>query len=249
MATGPGIEITIRDKRFTPEGPPLFADFRLSIAPATVMVLVGPSGVGKSSLLRMIGGIDSAFDGEIRIGSKIARDALPPGFVLQDARLLPWLTAIDNIRAVAPDIKEARARELLDRVGLHGAADAFPHELSGGMQRRVALARAVSVNADLLLLDEPFVSLDDALAARLRDELALLVDRRRVTTILVTHDVDEAARLADRLFLLAPRPAHVLADVQVRAPRAERSEDVIAWVRTEVARSLGTVAPSIAPAP
>lgn len=225
MATGPGIEIAIRDKRFAPGAPPLFADFRLSIAPQTVTALVGPSGVGKSSLLRIIAGIDTAFDGDVRVGGRPAREAPPPGFVLQDARLLPWLTAIDNIRAVAPDIATARATQLLDRVGLHGAANAYPHELSGGMQRRVALARAFSVNAELLLLDEPFVSLDRSLVDELQALFVELVETERPTVVLVTHLVEDAVRLADRAVALRGRPAQVVADISFDRPRRGRNAD------------------------
>ncbi len=223
MATGPGIEIAIRDKRFAPDAPPLFADFRLSIAPETVTALVGPSGVGKSSLLRMIAGIDTAFDGEVRVGGRPAHQAPPPGFVLQDARLLPWLTAIDNIRAVAPGIEDSRALALLDRVGLHGAADSYPHELSGGMQRRVALARAFSVNADLLLLDEPFVSLDRTLVDELQALFIELVAHERPTVVLVTHLVEDAVRLADRAVTLRGRPATIISDIALDTARRART--------------------------
>lgn len=238
MATGPGIEIAIRDKRFAPDAPPLFADFRLSIAPETVTALVGPSGVGKSSLLRMIAGIDTAFDGEVRVGGRPAHQAPPPGFVLQDARLLPWLTAIDNIRAVAPGIEDSRALALLDRVGLHGAADSYPHELSGGMQRRVALARAFSVNADLLLLDEPFVSLDRTLVREMEEVLFALIEQSRPTVLLVTHLPEDAAMLADRAIVLAGRPAHITADYRFEVPRGERSRAEREAIANQIAASV-----------
>lgn len=235
MATGPGIEIAIRDKRFAPDAPPLFTDLRLSIAPETVTALVGPSGVGKSSLLRVIAGIDTSFDGEVRVGGKPADQAPPAGFVLQDARLLPWLTAIDNIRAVAPDIEESRALSLLDRVGLHGAANAYPHELSGGMQRRVALARAFSVNADLLLLDEPFVSLDRMLVDELQALFVDLVEHERPTVVLVTHLVEDAVRLADRAVTLRGRPAQIVSDIAFDVPRTQRTSADHARFAAEVA--------------
>lgn len=233
MAAGPGIDISILDKRFANSAVPLFSDFTLSIAPHSVTSLVGPSGVGKSSLLRMIAGIDTSFDGEVRVGGVAAKYAPPAGFVLQDARLLPWLTAIDNIRAVAPGIAESRAVELLDRVGLHGAANAYPHELSGGMQRRVALARAFSVNAGLLLLDEPFVSLDRTLVHELQTVFLDLIEAERPTVVLVTHLAEDAARLADRAVMLRGRPAHIVADIPLDLPRRQRTPaDLVALAET-----------------
>jgi ABC-type nitrate/sulfonate/bicarbonate transport system ATPase subunit len=223
MATGPGISIHIRDKRFATSAEPLFTDFSLEIEPETVVSLVGASGVGKSSLLRMIGGIDADFDGQILVGGVPAREAPVPGFVLQDARLLPWLTALDNLRAVAPGVPVERALALLDRVGLRSAANAFPHELSGGMQRRVALARAFSVNARLLLLDEPFVSLDRTLVTELQTLFVDLIAAERPTVVMVTHLAEDAALLADRAVVLSGRPAQIVSDLAVGIPRHQRT--------------------------
>ena len=129
--------------------------------------------------------------------------------------------------------------ERLEVLELAGHRTYFPGALSLGLARRVALARAFAVSPELLLLDEPFVSLDDALAARLREELAMLVDRRSITTLLVTHDVDEAIRLADRLFLLSPRPSRVVADVPIATPRRDRTADDMASIKAEIGRRIG----------
>ena len=144
--------------------------------------------------------------------------------VFQEPRLLPWRTVEQNVRLAAPQATDAALDTLFATLGLAAHRDHYPGELSLGLARRVALARAFAVEPDLLLLDEPFVSLDDALAARLRDELAELVNRRPVTTLLVTHNVDEAIGLADRLFLLSPVPraSWPMCRSRGRAPRALR---------------------------
>ena len=158
--------------------------------------------------------------------------------VFQEPRLLPWRTVEQNVRLAAPAATDAELDTLFRALGLAGHRDHYPGELSLGLARRVALARAFAVEPDLLLLDEPFVSLDDALAARLRDELAELVNRRPVTTLLVTHDVEEAIGLADRLFLLSASPARVLAEVPVARPRAKHTPAELAAIRSEIARRL-----------
>ena len=135
-----------------------------------------------------------------------------------------------------PKASDATLAALFRTLGLEAHRDLFPGELSLGLARRVALARAFAVEPDLLLLDEPFVSLDDALAARLRDELAELVTRRPVTTLLVTHNVDEAIGLADRLFFLSASPARVVAEVPIERPREKRTAEELAALRAEIAR-------------
>ena len=180
-----------------------------------VGALVGPSGCGKTTLLRIIAGLDRDYEGSVELP---ASGKL--GMVFQEPRLLPWRTVEQNVRLAAPEATDADARRAVRaRLGSTAHRDHFPGELSLGLARRVALARAFAVEPDLLLLDEPFVSLDDALAARLREELAELVNRRPVTTLLVTHDVEEAIGLADRLFLLSASPARLLAEVPVERPR------------------------------
>lgn len=221
--TGPRLEIAVERKTFDVLPEPLLGDFRLSIEPSSVVALVGPSGVGKSSLLRLIGGIDTLFAGSVLVDGVAAADAPPAGFMFQDARLLPWLTALDNIRAVRPQTTEATAREILLRVGLAGYEQHYPPELSGGMQRRVALARAFSVNPRLLLLDEPFVSLDRALVAEMAALFLTLVQAGRPTVLLVTHLPEDAATLADRAVILAGRPARIFADFRFDRPPGQRS--------------------------
>jgi NitT/TauT family transport system ATP-binding protein len=198
-----------------------------------VGALVGPSGCGKTTMLRIIAGLDSDFEGTI---------ARPPagrlGMVFQEPRLLPWRTVEDNVRLVAPDIAQAALTSLFEVLELTAHRAHYPGELSLGLARRVALARAFAVDPWLLLLDEPFVSLDQALAGRLREQLVLLVERRAMATLLVTHGVEEAVRLADRIFLLSPRPAGILAEIVLPTPRRARSEAEIAAMMADVAGRL-----------
>ena len=210
----------------------VLCDIAFKLRPGEVAAFVGPSGCGKTTILRLIAGLDSDFEGAIR---------RPPGtlgMVFQEPRLLPWRTVEQNIRLVAPQCADATLAALFDVLGLAQHRAHFPGELSLGLARRVALARAFAVEPSLLILDEPFASLDGPLAARLRDELSLLVGRRPVTTLLVTHDIDEAVRLADRLFLLSARPARILADVTLPGSRSARGEADIAALKADISQRL-----------
>ena len=211
----------------------MLGELAFSLGNGEVAALVGPSGCGKTTLLRIIAGLDSDFEGSV---------ALPAhgmlGMVFQEPRLLPWRTVEQNVRLAAPQATDAALGTLFQALGLTAHRDHYPGELSLGLARRVALARAFAVEPDLLLLDEPFVSLDDALAARLRDELADLVNRRPITTLLVTHNVEEAIGLADRLLLLSLSPARVLADVPVTRPRTPRTPQELAAMREEIAKRI-----------
>ena len=210
-------------------------DVSFALRRGEVGVLVGPSGCGKTTMLRLISGADTDY-----VGTIIRPAAGKLAMVFQDPRLLPWRTVEDNVRLVAPRVDEATLTMLFDVLELTRHRAHYPGELSLGLARRVALARAFATDPDLLLLDEPFVSLDEALALRLQEELILLVEKRAVTTLLVTHDVDEAARLGDRLFLLSPRPAHVVAELPIDVPRRSRGAGDIAAVKTDVARHIGS---------
>jgi sulfonate transport system ATP-binding protein len=205
----------------------------LGLAHGEVGALVGPSGCGKTTLLRIIAGLDRDYQGSVQLP-----DHGKLGMVFQEPRLLPWRTIEQNVRLAAPSASDKTLDALFSVLGLSAHRNHFPGELSLGLARRGALARAFAVEPDLLLLDEPFVSLDDALAGRLREELAELVDSRPVTTLLVTHNVEEAIELADRLFLLSPSPAQVIAEVPIERPRAARTAEAMASLRREIALKL-----------
>lgn len=232
--SGPELKIEIEGKRFD-FLPPLLSDFTLTVASSSVLALVGPSGVGKSTLLRMIGGIDTVFNGRVTVDGTPAADAPPPGFVFQDPRLLPWLTALDNVRVVRRETTREEAAEMLRRVGLSGYEHAFPHQLSGGMQRRVAIARAFSVNSRLLLLDEPFVSLDRSLVKEVETLLQTLLDATQPTAVFVTHLPEDAAMLADRAVVLAGRPARIVADFRFETRRGTRSRTELEQIANQIA--------------
>jgi ABC-type nitrate/sulfonate/bicarbonate transport system ATPase subunit len=212
MAKGPAVTVNLTGMGFGSAAAPLFGALSFTVAAGEVVALIGPSGIGKTTLLRMIGGVEREFQGAITVGGQPAHLAPPSGFVFQDARLLPWLDASANLRAVRPDLTEAEISASLARVGLPGQERAFPRQLSGGMQRRLGLARALAANPGLLLLDEPFVSLDPAMVRDLREVFHTVFRTQSPTVVLVSHDPDDAAHLADRVILLAGRPARITSD-------------------------------------
>jgi len=207
----------------------VLGELSIVLAKGEVAALVGPSGCGKTTLLRIIMGLDRDFEGVVSLPANCRL-----GVVFQEPRLLPWWTVEENIRLAAPRANAAVLSALFTTLGLSEHRLHYPGELSLGLARRVALARAFAVEPDLLILDEPFVSLDAPLAERLRGELIELVSRRPVTTLLVTHSIDEAIGLADRVFLLSGSPAHVLADVPIEHPRRSRSVDEIAVIANRI---------------
>lgn len=193
--------------------------------------LIGPSGCGKTTILKIAAGLDADFSGRIR-----APGSGRLGIVFQEPRLLPWRTVEQNIRLALPGREAAAAdlTELVETLGLSAHLAHYPGELSLGLARRAAIARAFAVRPDYLLLDEPFVSLDEAVADRLRHELTALTTRTRVTTLLVTHDLAEAIQLADRLFFLSDCPARVMFEKSLPPPRGARSRDLIAAIGDEM---------------
>jgi NitT/TauT family transport system ATP-binding protein len=194
-------------------------DLGFELVPETFTCLIGPSGCGKTTTLRVMLGLDRDFRGEISSSLKHARMAA----VFQEPRLLPWRTVEQNIRLALPaPLAHRDLTPILDAVELTAFRHSFPAELSLGMARRAALARAFSVDPEILLLDEPFVSLDEATANKLRSLLIDLWLSSQATVLMVTHNVREAARLADRLIILSPRPAHILGTVDLTLPHRER---------------------------
>jgi NitT/TauT family transport system ATP-binding protein len=230
------LEVDITSKTFknaAGEQHDVIAGVAFALDAGELGAFVGPSGCGKSTMLRILAGLDPDFQGRV---SRPADARI--GMVFQEPRLLPWRSVEENVRLAAPLADDAKLSALFEILELKAHRNHFPGELSLGLARRVALARAFAVEPDFLILDEPLASLDDALAARLRDQIALLVDRLAVLTLLVTHNIDDAVRLGDRLFLLSPRPARVLADVPIRTPRRARGDAEIAAIKSDIMRRI-----------
>jgi ABC-type nitrate/sulfonate/bicarbonate transport system ATPase subunit len=199
---------------------PVIADLLFALEEGETGALIGPSGCGKSTLMRILAGLDRDFEGAVNVPADVR-----VSMVFQEPRLLPWRSVEDNVRLAAPDASEAEVAALFAALGLSEHRTHFPGELSIGLARRAALARALAVRPTLLLLDEPFVSLDRPLARQLQSDLARLVESRRMITVLVTHDVDEAIAVADRIFVLSARPAHVVGEIDIKTPRALMSAE------------------------
>ncbi|WP_237153488.1 ABC transporter ATP-binding protein [Oryzibacter oryziterrae] len=206
-------------------------DLSLAFDSGRFTALIGPSGCGKTTSLRILAGLDHDFEGRVKLPADTRI-----GFVFQEPRLLPWRTVIDNIRLVLDAPDTADLTPLIDELGLSGMERKFPTELSLGLARRVALARALAIAPDLLILDEPFTSLDETTALRLRQMVLTAWKRRHTTAILVTHNIREALQLADRIILLAPSPARVVADLGIGLPQEERTEAFVEEMRTKMVR-------------
>jgi ABC-type nitrate/sulfonate/bicarbonate transport system ATPase subunit len=223
------LEVEISGKTFKSaagETHQVLAPVKFALQSGEVGVLIGPSGCGKSTMLRILAGLDHDFRGRVSrpVGARL-------GMVFQEPRLLPWRSVEENVRLAAPLINEVTLAALLSDLELHGHRSHYPGELSLGLARRVALARAFAVNPNFLILDEPLASLDDALAARLREQIASLIASRAVMTLLVTHNLDDAVRLGDRLFFLSARPAKIVHVETIRVQRIARSEVEIAHIK------------------
>ena len=239
------LELRIDAKTFlSADGTPVevVRNLRLRLEAGSFGALIGPSGCGKTTILRIAAGLDRDFAGELRTPGSGRL-----GMVFQEPRLLPWRTVEQNIRLALP-AGEA-AVDLTDMVGILGLGDhlaRYPGELSLGLARRAVdcalpCRRRHLARPDFLLLDEPFVSLDEATASRLRSELVALTTRTKVTTLFVTHDLAEAIQLADRLFFLSERPTRIIVEKALPPPRGTRSPDVIAAIGDEMRAVLAQV--------
>lgn len=210
---------------------PVLQGVRFDIAPAEFVAVIGPSGCGKSTLLHIVAGLDKSFSGQIRWPEGAGAQRL--GYVFQNPRLLPWLTVRNNIRLVLDDPAAGAARidDLLESMELSAFADYHPNRISVGMQRRVALARAFAVEPEVLLMDEPFVSLDQPTANLLRSLLLRVWSAHQSRVLFVTHDLHEATQLADRILFLSRQPAGIVGDVEVGIPRRQRTSAAVVDAR------------------
>jgi ABC-type nitrate/sulfonate/bicarbonate transport system ATPase subunit len=242
------IDIRNVSKRYTVKDQPLLvlSELNLSIKPGEFLSIVGASGCGKSTLLRLLIGLDIEYEGEILVqGKRVTGTSLERGIVFQDHRLFPWLTVeqnvalgLENSQLSAAQKRDAIAAHI-ELVGLSGFETAHPHQLSGGMAQRAAIARGLINQPRILLLDEPFGALDALTRSSLQNEVQRIWQTQHITMILVTHDVDEAVYLGDRVVVMEPRPGRIrkLVDVDVPHPRDRadpRLKSLIEDVRHEI---------------
>jgi sulfonate transport system ATP-binding protein len=234
------LDIRLEQKNFG--SLPVLRDVRLAVDAGEIVSLVGASGCGKSTLLRLASGLDRDYRGTITwTGRPLAGVTREIGFIFQEPRLFPWLTVAEN---VAFDVgrqggHDPRVSALLSEVGLTGFADALPKQLSGGMAQRASIARGLFTQPRLLLLDEPFSAVDAFTRMKLQDLLLAVAQQHSITLVLVTHDIDEALYLSDRVVILSERPGSVTAEIAVPPARPrDRRNTALAALRAKVLNEL-----------
>jgi NitT/TauT family transport system ATP-binding protein len=207
------------------------AGVTLELGASELVCLVGPSGCGKSTLLKILAGLIEPSSGSVTARFERDADRLPRALVFQDHCVFPWMNVLDNVafglefRRLPEAQKHERARQFIEQVGLGAFAASYPHELSVGMRQRVSLARAFVANPQLLLMDEPFASLDALTRLVLQEELLRMWSLHRALIVYVTHDLTEAALLADRVLLMSGRPGRIHLDIPIRLPRPRDLQD------------------------
>jgi NitT/TauT family transport system ATP-binding protein len=242
---GPVVDVERVSLEFTKEKDqlPVLADVSMTALQDQFVSITGPSGCGKSSLLRIIAGLHKATSGAVKFnGTEITQPRSEIAMIFQNFVLLPWRTALENVmfalsskREYSEDEKRETATKMLDHVGLKGFENVFPGELSGGMKQRVGIARALALEPEVLLMDEPFSSLDDLTAGLLRKEVySLLINPSSSiqAVIMVSHNVEEVVELSDKVVVLSQRPAHVVGEVNITLPRPRdrKSPDFYTWM-------------------
>jgi sulfonate transport system ATP-binding protein len=251
-ATAALLDVTVDTKRFGARV--LLENAQLNVAHGEIVSLVGPSGCGKSTLLRIVAGLDREYAGTVALEGVVQRGPSPQlGVIFQEPRLLPWLSVADNISfpARARGAAGERVERLLEETGLADIGRLWPKHLSGGMAQRVALARGLFTQPRLLLLDEPFSAVDEITRMRLQDLLLDITRTHRMAALIVTHDLDEALFLSDRVLLMAAansqRPAHIAReftlDTRTQQPR-RRGDPHDAALRAELFASLAALVPA-----
>ncbi len=208
-------------------------DLTLEFPRGQLTSLLGPSGCGKTTLLKIIAGLIPATSGEVLVnGEKVTAPGPDRAFVFQDFALMPWASVIRNVafglelRGVAKSEREAIAEKYIAEVGLKGFEHSFPHELSGGMRQRVGLARALSVDAQVLLMDEPFSAVDEQTRRKFQEDLLGLVQNENKTFIFVTHSIEEAVYVSDQIAILLPRPSRVMEIIRPQGFRNKNVDDI-----------------------
>jgi NitT/TauT family transport system ATP-binding protein len=232
-------------RRYAGIGLTVFQDLSLDVADLQFVAIIGPSGCGKSTFLRIVNGLDAPDEGSVEIdGKPVTGPGAGRAMVFQGFDLFPWRTALENVafglemQGVNKRERMDTARQYIDMVGLSGFAGSYPHQLSGGMQQRVGIARALAVRPEVLLMDEPFGALDLQTRDLLQDELLRIWQTDRKTVLFVTHSIEEAIYLADRIIVLSPRPARIQRDIAVpfARPRNEALKTSTAFleIRREI---------------
>ncbi|WP_082079626.1 ABC transporter ATP-binding protein [Cupriavidus basilensis] len=225
-----------------PNGLTVLKDISFEVPRGSVVALVGTSGCGKSTLLNIVSGLIKADRGSITYDGKVGKDFddwSKVTYMFQEDRLLPWRTTIDNVAfgleagSMPKRERRERAGALLELVGLQAFADAYPHQLSGGMRSRVALARSLIGEPKILLMDEPFSKLDPSIRTQMHEEILRIHRLKHLTVVFVTHDVEEAVVLADRVVVLSPRPGRVkeIVDIDIPRPRNYLGQPFVDKVR------------------